>query len=42
MRSFLRSDRAKRRMRLAQYGFAVAGLLALGYCLAVFLYDQVL
>ena len=37
MRSLLPSDPARRRMQLAQHVFAVAGLLALGYCLTVFL-----
>ncbi len=37
MRSLLRSGPARRRIRLAQHAFAVVGILALGYCLAVFL-----
>jgi sortase A len=37
MRSLLRADRTKRGMRLAQYGFTIVGILALGYCLAVYL-----
>ncbi len=37
MRSRLRSDAARRRIRLAQYAFTVVGVLALGYYLAVFL-----
>jgi sortase A len=37
MMPLLRSARAKRGIRCAQYGFTVAGILALGYCLTVFL-----
>ncbi len=37
MRFLPRSDPARRRIRLAGHVFTVAGLLALGYCLAVFL-----
>jgi sortase A len=35
MKAFSGSNRAMRAIRLAQNGFAVAGVLALGYCLAV-------
>ena len=40
MRNLRLSGGARRWIRLAQYGFTAAGVLALGYCLAVFLYAK--